>query len=121
VLKELIGDDIITADGTTLLGSDDKSGCAEIMTMIDILRQNPQIKHGTLAIAFTPDEEVGTASRSLTSKVSAQRSLTPLTVKSSARSATKRGAHAPRQSRSRQEHASRHSQGNHDQCDVRDR
>ena len=60
VLKELIGDDIITADGTTLLGSDDKSGCAEIMTMIDILRQNPQLKHGTLAIAFTPDEEVGT-------------------------------------------------------------
>ncbi|HET6974212.1 MAG TPA: peptidase T, partial [Pyrinomonadaceae bacterium] len=60
VLKSLIGDDIITADGTTLLGSDDKSGCAEIMTMIDILRQNPQLKHGTLAIAFTPDEEVGT-------------------------------------------------------------
>jgi tripeptide aminopeptidase len=60
VLKELVGDDIITADGTTLLGSDDKSGCAEIMTMIDILRQNPQLKHGTLAIAFTPDEEVGT-------------------------------------------------------------
>src|SRR5215213_3402481 len=60
VLKDLIGDDIITADGTTLLGSDDKSGCAEIMTMIDTLRQNPQIKHGTIAIAFTPDEEVGT-------------------------------------------------------------
>lgn len=59
VLKELIGDDIITADGTTLLGSDDKSGCAEIMAMIDTLMQNPQIKHGTLAIAFTPDEEVG--------------------------------------------------------------
>ena len=59
VLKELIGDDIITADGTTLLGSDDKSGIAEVMTMIDILRQNPQVKHGTLAIAFTPDEEVG--------------------------------------------------------------
>ncbi len=59
VLKDRIGDDIITADGTTLLGSDDKAGCAEIMTMIDILRQNPQFKHGTLAIAFTPDEEVG--------------------------------------------------------------
>ena len=59
-LKELIGDDIITADGTTLLGSDDKAGISEIMTMIDILKQNPQIKHGTLAIAFTPDEEVGT-------------------------------------------------------------
>jgi len=59
VLKELIGDDIITADGTTLLGSDDKAGIAEIMTMIDILRQNPNIKHGNVAIAFTPDEEVG--------------------------------------------------------------
>src|SRR3954451_11066322 len=58
-LKNLIGDDIITADGTTLLGSDDKSGCAEIMTMIDILKNNPQIKHGNIAIAFTPDEEVG--------------------------------------------------------------
>jgi len=58
ILKEMIGDDIITADGTTLLGSDDKSGCAAIMTMIDTLRQNPQLKHGTLAIAFTPDEEV---------------------------------------------------------------
>lgn len=59
VLKELVGDDIITADGTTLLGSDDKSGCAEVMTLVDTLMQNPQIKHGTLAIAFTPDEEVG--------------------------------------------------------------
>jgi tripeptide aminopeptidase len=58
-LKNLIGDDIITADGTTLLGSDDKAGCAEIMTMVDYFIQNPQIKHGTIAVAFTPDEEVG--------------------------------------------------------------
>ncbi len=58
-LKNLIGDDIITADGTTLLGSDDKSGIAELMTMIDTLMQNPSIKHGNIAIAFTPDEEVG--------------------------------------------------------------
>ena len=58
-LKNLIGDDIITADGTTLLGSDDKSGVGEIMTMIDTLKQNPQIKHGNIAVAFTPDEEVG--------------------------------------------------------------
>jgi len=58
-LKNLIGDDIITADGTTLLGSDDKSGCAEILTMIDTLRENPGIKHGNIAVAFTPDEEVG--------------------------------------------------------------
>ena len=59
ILKEMIGDDIITADGTTLLGSDDKSGVAAIMTMIDTLMQNPQLKHGTIAVAFTPDEEVG--------------------------------------------------------------
>lgn len=59
ILREMIGDDIITADGTTLLGSDDKAGIAEIMTMIDTLRQNPNIKHGNIAIAFTPDEEVG--------------------------------------------------------------
>jgi tripeptide aminopeptidase len=60
VLRELIGDDIITADGTTLLGSDDKAGIAEIMTMLDILQQNPELEHGPLAIAFTPDEETST-------------------------------------------------------------
>lgn len=59
VLNELIGDDIITTDGTTLLGSDDKAGVAAIMTMIDVLAQNPDIPHGTLAVAFTADEEVG--------------------------------------------------------------
>ena len=59
ILKQMIGDDIITADGTTLLGSDDKSGIAAIMTMLDTLIQNPQIKHGTISVAFTPDEEVG--------------------------------------------------------------
>ncbi len=58
-LKEMIGDDIITADGTTLLGSDDKAGISEILTMIDTLRQNPQLRHGNIAVAFTPDEEVG--------------------------------------------------------------
>ena len=60
VLSEMVGDDIITADGTTLLGSDDKAGIAEILTMVDTLRQNPQIRHGPIVIAFTPDEEVGT-------------------------------------------------------------
>jgi tripeptide aminopeptidase len=59
ILKEMIGDDIITADGTTLLGSDDKSGIAAIMTMIDTLMQNPRLKHGPISVAFTPDEEVG--------------------------------------------------------------
>jgi len=59
VLEQLIGDDIITTDGTTLLGSDDKSGIAAIMTMVDVLRQNPQLAHGTIAVAFTADEEIG--------------------------------------------------------------
>lgn len=58
-LTNLIGDDIITADGTTLLGSDDKAGIAAIMTMLDALNQNSNVKHGSLAIAFTPDEEAG--------------------------------------------------------------
>ena len=57
VLEGMIGDDIITADGTTLLGSDDKAGIAAILTLIDTLRVNPEIRHGTIAVAFTPDEE----------------------------------------------------------------
>jgi tripeptide aminopeptidase len=59
VLDQMIGDDIITTDGATLLGSDDKSGIAAIMTMIDVLRQNPQIEHGMIAVGFTADEEIG--------------------------------------------------------------
>jgi tripeptide aminopeptidase len=59
VLEQMVGDDIITTDGTTLLGSDDKAGVAAIMTMIDLLIQNPQIEHGPIAIGFTADEEVG--------------------------------------------------------------
>lgn len=59
VLAEMIGDDIITTDGTTLLGSDDKAGLAAIMTLVDTLAQNPEIPHGQIAVAFTADEEVG--------------------------------------------------------------
>lgn len=59
-LRSMIGDDIITTDGTTLLGSDDKAGVATIMTMVDTLLANPQIGHGPIAVAFTADEEVGT-------------------------------------------------------------
>ena len=59
VLKDLIGDDIITTDGETLLGSDDKSGCAAIMTLVDTLIQNPEIQRGDVAIGFTSDEEIG--------------------------------------------------------------
>jgi tripeptide aminopeptidase len=59
ILEEMLGDDIITTDGTTLLGSDDKAGVATIMTMIDVLMRNPEIQHGPIAIGFTTDEEVG--------------------------------------------------------------
>lgn len=58
-LKEYIGNTIITTDGTTLLGADDKAGIAEIMTAIEYLVKNPQIKHGKIRIGFTPDEEIG--------------------------------------------------------------
>lgn len=58
-LKNYIGQDIIVTDGTTLLGADDKAGVSEIMTLAQILLSNPDIKHGTIKIGFTPDEEVG--------------------------------------------------------------
>ncbi|SMO59278.1 peptidase T [Solitalea koreensis] len=58
-LAAQIGNDIITASGTTLLGADNKAGVAEIMDAAHYLINNPQIKHGTIRILFTPDEEVG--------------------------------------------------------------
>lgn len=58
-LKEYVGKTLITTDGTTLLGADDKAGVAEIMTMAEYLLSHPNIKHGPIAICFTPDEEVG--------------------------------------------------------------
>lgn len=58
-LLERIGDDIITASGTTLLGADDKAGVAIIMDMVKHLQTHPEIKHGTIKILFTPDEEIG--------------------------------------------------------------
>ena len=58
-LDKLIGHDLITASGKTLLGSDDKSGVAEIMDAVNFLIKNPSIKHGKIRILFTPDEEVG--------------------------------------------------------------
>lgn len=58
LLKD-IGSDIIVTDGTTLLGGDDKAGIAIIMDVLERLKENPEIKHKNLAIAFTPDEEIG--------------------------------------------------------------
>ena len=59
LLSMYIGEDIITSDGTTLLGADDKTAVAEIVAAVDYLQANPQIKHGTIKVAFTPDEEIG--------------------------------------------------------------
>ncbi|MDI3519216.1 MAG: tripeptide aminopeptidase [Caldanaerobacter sp.] len=58
-LKNYIGKTLITTDGTTLLGADDKAGIAEIITAIEYLINHPEIEHGNVKIAFTPDEEIG--------------------------------------------------------------
>ena len=58
-LKEYVGKTLITTDGTTLLGADDKAGIAEIVTAAEFLLAHPEIKHGRIAIGFTPDEEIG--------------------------------------------------------------
>jgi tripeptide aminopeptidase len=58
-LADRIGDDIVTASGTTLLGADNKAGVAEIVTAAEYLMAHPELRHGPIRIAFTPDEEVG--------------------------------------------------------------
>ncbi|TDL48557.1 peptidase T [Paenibacillus dendritiformis] len=58
-LANYMGHTLITTDGTTLLGADDKAGIAEIMTAMAYLLQHPEIKHGKVRVAFTPDEEIG--------------------------------------------------------------
>ena len=58
-LKDFVGHTIIHTDGTTLLGADDKAGCAEIMSAAEYLMLHPEIKHGKIRIGFTPDEEIG--------------------------------------------------------------
>ncbi|MBE2245968.1 MAG: peptidase T [Candidatus Competibacteraceae bacterium] len=59
LLQTQIGNDIITADGTTLLGADDKAGIAEIMDAMNYLLKHPEIKHGKIRVLLTPDEEIG--------------------------------------------------------------
>lgn len=58
-LLELVGQDLIVTDGTTLLGADDKAGVAEIMAMAEYLLAHPEVAHGKICIGFTPDEEIG--------------------------------------------------------------
>lgn len=59
-LNQYHGQTLITTDGTTLLGADDKAGVAEIMTLMEYLLAHPEIKHGTIQVGFGPDEEIGT-------------------------------------------------------------
>ena len=59
ILKKLVGKTIITTDGTTLLGADNKAGIAAIMDAVEYLIHNPQIEHGKVMVGFTPDEEIG--------------------------------------------------------------
>jgi tripeptide aminopeptidase len=58
-LNNYVGQTLITTDGTTLLGADDKAGVAEIMTAVEYLTSHPEIEHGKICIGFTPDEEIG--------------------------------------------------------------
>ncbi|MEH7402395.1 peptidase T [Gottfriedia acidiceleris] len=58
-LTKYVGHTLMTTDGTTLLGADNKAGIAEIMTAMEYLVQHPEIKHGKIRVAFTPDEEIG--------------------------------------------------------------
>ncbi|MBP1888735.1 tripeptide aminopeptidase [Clostridium moniliforme] len=58
-LKDYIGKTLITTDGTTLLGADDKAGVSEIITAMEYLINHPEIKHGEIKVGFTPDEEIG--------------------------------------------------------------
>jgi tripeptide aminopeptidase len=58
-LSEQVGNDIVTSDGTTLLGADNKAGLAEIVDAMRFLVQHPEIKHGAIKVLFTPDEEIG--------------------------------------------------------------
>ncbi len=79
VLHQLLGQTLITTDGKTLLGADDKAGIAEIMTALAVLQQK-NIPHGDIRVAFTPDEEVGKGRNILMLMPSMPAGLTLLTV-----------------------------------------
>ncbi len=118
----MIGDDIITTDGTTLLGSDDKAGVATIMTLVDMLLQNPEVPHGTIKIGFTADEEIGSGIDKFdVERFGAQFALhgRRRRARRDQRRDVERAAgdgHVPGQ-----EHASRHGQGRDGQLDLRAR
>ena len=89
-LAEQVGNDIVTASGTTLLGADNKAGVAEIVAAAEYLIGHPEIPHGPIRIGFTPDEEVGRGHRALRRRsASAPAAPTPWTARRWARSRTR--------------------------------
>lgn len=95
-LTGLKGRTLVTTDGTTLLGADDKAGIAEIMTLAAELAEGPP--HGTLCVAFTPDEEIGAVRTGLTGPPLARISPTPWTVAGKGKSSTRTSTPARRRS-----------------------
>ena len=79
-LRHNVGKKVVTSDGTTLLGADDKAGLAIIMTAAQTLLSNPSFLHGDIRIGFTPDEEIGAGTKSSTSKNLGQNLPTPSTA-----------------------------------------
>ena len=82
-LNNHIGEDLIRTDGTTLLGADDKAGIAEIMEMLSYFAANPAVIHRGIAVAFTPDEEIGNGTLFSTLQDFMRNRLIPLTAESS--------------------------------------
>ena len=85
-LADQLGHDIVTASGTTLLGADNKAGVAEIVTAAEYLIAHPEIPHGTIRIAFTPDEEIGRGTAHFDVGGSARAAPTRWTAAAAARS-----------------------------------
>lgn len=96
------GHTLITTDGTTLLGADDKAGIAEIMTAMAYLIQHPEIKHGKVRVAFTPDEEIGRGLIASMSPPSVPSTPIPWTAARSANSNTRASTRHKRRLRSRE-------------------
>ena len=94
-LKGMIGYDIITTSGDTLLGGDDKAGVAEIVDSINYLVAHPEVKHGAIKVLVTPDEEVGRGTKSWTWQSWAPTTATRSMPQAGARSRTRRSAPTP--------------------------
>jgi len=101
-LNLYVGHTLITTDGTTLLGADDKAGVAEIMTAMNYLLRHPEIKHGKVRVAFTPDEEIGRGPHKFDVKNSTPNTPIRWTAAASANCSTKASTRPAPKSRSKE-------------------